>query len=70
MILKQPDVVMLNYLLPDEFSDDVKAANYAFYEKRTMHKSSLSLRSIRSWGSRWATIQWRSFILIALPLSI
>lgn len=42
MILKQPDVIMLNYLLPDEFSDEVKAANYAFYEKRTMHKSSLS----------------------------
>lgn len=42
MLLKQPDVVMLNYLLPDEFSDEVKAANYAFYEKRTMHKSSLS----------------------------
>jgi kojibiose phosphorylase len=42
MLLKQPDVIMLNYLLPDEFSDEVKAANYAFYEKRTMHKSSLS----------------------------
>jgi kojibiose phosphorylase len=42
MILKQPDVIMLNYLLPDEFSDEVKAANYAFYEERTLHKSSLS----------------------------
>ncbi|MFA3917034.1 glycoside hydrolase family 65 protein [Ruegeria hyattellae] len=42
MLLKQPDVIMLNYLLPDEFSDEVKAANYAFYEQRTMHKSSLS----------------------------
>ena len=42
MILKQPDVIMLNYLLPDEFSDEVKQANFAFYEKRTMHKSSLS----------------------------
>jgi kojibiose phosphorylase len=42
MLLKQPDVIMLNYLLPDEFIDAVKAANYAFYEKRTMHKSSLS----------------------------
>ncbi len=42
MLLKQPDVVMLNYLLPDEFSDEIKAANYEFYEKRTMHKSSLS----------------------------
>lgn len=42
MILKQPDVVMLTYLLPDEFSDGVKAANFDFYEQRTMHKSSLS----------------------------
>jgi kojibiose phosphorylase len=42
MLLKQPDVIMLNYLLPDEFSDEVKADNYAFYEKRTLHKSSLS----------------------------
>lgn len=42
MLLKQPDVIMLNYLLPDEFSDEVKAANFEFYEKRTMHKSSLS----------------------------
>ena len=42
MILKQPDVIMLNYLLPDEFSDAEKKANFDFYEKRTMHKSSLS----------------------------
>jgi kojibiose phosphorylase len=42
MILKQPDVIMLMYMLPDEFSDAAKKANYEFYEKRTMHKSSLS----------------------------
>lgn len=42
MILKQPDVIMLNYLLPDEFSDLEKRENFNFYEKRTMHKSSLS----------------------------
>lgn len=42
MILKQPDVVMLTYLLPDEFSDEEKKVNFDFYEKRTMHKSSLS----------------------------
>ena len=41
-LLKQPDVVMLMYVLPDEFDDDVKRINYAFYEQRTMHKSSLS----------------------------
>ncbi len=41
-LLKQPDVVMLIYVLPDEFSDEVKKANYEFYEQRTLHKSSLS----------------------------
>lgn len=41
-LLKQPDVIMLNYVLPDEFSDAVKKANYDFYETRTLHKSSLS----------------------------
>ncbi len=41
-LLKQPDVIMLTYVLPDEFSDAVKKANYDFYEPRTLHKSSLS----------------------------
>jgi kojibiose phosphorylase len=41
-LVKQPDVVMLMYVLPDEFADDVKRINYEYYEKRTMHKSSLS----------------------------
>lgn len=42
MLLKQPDVIMLMYMLPDEFSDDEKKENFDFYEARTMHKSSLS----------------------------
>jgi len=41
-LLKQPDVIMLIYVLPDEFSAAVKKANYDFYEQRTLHKSSLS----------------------------
>ena len=41
-LIKQADVVMLTYVLPDEFSDAVKRANYDFYEPRTLHKSSLS----------------------------
>ena len=41
-LLKQPDVLMLNYLLPDEFSPEVKQANFEYYEARTLHKSSLS----------------------------
>lgn len=42
MLVKQADVVMLLYILPDEFDDQTKKINYEFYEKRTLHKSSLS----------------------------
>ena len=41
-LLKQPDGVMLMYLLPDEFSAEVKKASFEYYEARTLHKSSLS----------------------------
>jgi kojibiose phosphorylase len=41
-LLKQADVVMLTYVLPDEFPDGVKLANYEYYEPLTLHKSSLS----------------------------
>ncbi len=41
-LLKQPDVLMLMYLLPADFSQTAKHANYEFYEPRTLHKSSLS----------------------------
>ena len=41
-LIKQPDAVMLFYMLPDRFDADVKRANYDYYEARTMHKSSLS----------------------------
>lgn len=41
-LLKQPDVVMLMYVLPDEFSAETKKANFDYYEARTLHKSSLS----------------------------
>lgn len=42
MLLKQPDVVMLPFMLPDEFTEREKRANFEFYEARTLHKSSLS----------------------------
>ena len=41
-LLKQPDVVMAQYLLPDEFTAESKRANFDYYEARTLHKSSLS----------------------------
>lgn len=41
-IIKQADVVMLLHLLGEEFSDEAKQKNYAYYEKRALHGSSLS----------------------------
>lgn len=40
--IKQADVVMLLYLLSSAFGMKTKKANYYFYIKRTLHKSSLS----------------------------
>jgi kojibiose phosphorylase len=41
-IIKQPDVLMLLYLLGDRFSPEVVEANFRYYEPRTGHGSSLS----------------------------
>lgn len=41
-ILKQADVVMLTYMLPELFSPQSCLANLRFYEPRTIHDSSLS----------------------------
>ncbi len=41
-LIKQADVLMIFILFPHLFSDDVKLSNYEYYERRTMHKSSLS----------------------------
>ncbi|SKA78621.1 kojibiose phosphorylase [Caloramator quimbayensis] len=41
-LIKQADVIMLMLLLGDEFDLETKKINYEYYEKRTMHKSSLS----------------------------
>jgi kojibiose phosphorylase len=40
--VKQADVIMILFLLSDLFSLKTKRNNYLFYEKRTLHKSSLS----------------------------
>lgn len=41
-IIKQADVVMLMHLLGDSFDMETKVVNYHYYEKRTLHGSSLS----------------------------
>jgi maltose phosphorylase len=41
-MIKQPDVLMFLFLHNQEFSSEVKRANYEFYEPKTIHESSLS----------------------------
>ena len=41
-MIKQPDVLMMLYLYNSSFSREVKRVNYAFYQPRTIHESSLS----------------------------
>ncbi|MDP5273040.1 glycoside hydrolase family 65 protein [Chengkuizengella axinellae] len=42
-VSKQADIMALFYLLEDYFSSEVKAANWNYYEPKTLHDSSLSL---------------------------
>ena len=44
-LIKQADVVLLLYLLSDQFPLDVERVNFEYYEPRTTHKSSLSIAS-------------------------
>lgn len=41
-IIKQADIVMLLHLLGEEFDEETTKLNYSYYEKRTLHGSSLS----------------------------
>lgn len=41
-LIKQADVVALLALLPEEFDEAAKAANFHYYERRCTHESSLS----------------------------
>lgn len=41
-VVKQPDIVLLMYLLSDRFSKEEKQAAWDYYEHRTLHSSSLS----------------------------
>lgn len=41
-MIKQPDVLMFQFLYNQQFSPACKKANYEYYEPRTIHESSLS----------------------------
>lgn len=58
-IIKQADVVLMLYLFGNEYSQEVKKANWAYYEPRTEHGSSLSpcvysLLSCDTGNEEWA----------------
>lgn len=42
-VSKQADIMVMFYLLEDLFSQEVKKANWEYYEPKTLHDSSLSL---------------------------
>lgn len=42
-VSKQADCLVLFFLLENEFSQEIKKASWEYYEKRTLHDSSLSL---------------------------
>lgn len=70
-ILKQADVVMLTYLLPERFTSQQCAASLAFYEPRTIHDSSLSktihgIVTARCGDTEGAYAFWRDGVAIDL----
>ena len=42
-VSKQADILILFYLLENYFTEEIKKANWNYYEPRTLHDSSLSL---------------------------
>jgi kojibiose phosphorylase len=62
-VIKQADVVLATYLLPDKFSDAAKRANFLFYEERDEQSSSLSPSSYAILGVEVGEVEraYRSF---------
>lgn len=57
-IIKQADVVLLMYLFGDEFSQEMKTANWEYYEPRTEHGSSLSACSYSLLAAEIDKVNW------------
>ncbi len=66
-LVKQADVLMLIYLFSDYFNQRVLRANYDFYIKRTVHKSSLS-PAIHSILASWVGDMHRAYTLFNVAL--
>lgn len=57
-ILKQADVVLMLYLFPDDYPDDVASANWEYYAPRTEHGSSLSACAYAMTAARIGRADW------------
>lgn len=55
-LIKQADVIFLLSLFPEEFSMECVEANFKFYERRTLHASSLSMTPHASVAARLGEI--------------
>ena len=64
-LLKQADMIMIMYLIPEWFDRATKKANYDFYASRTVHKSSLSpsVHSIVAADLGWMDKAYRFFMI-------
>lgn len=57
-IIKQADTILMLNMFPDDYSNEIKKANFEFYEPRTEHGSSLSpcmyaLTACKTGNSKW-----------------
>lgn len=70
-ILKQADVVLMLSLLSEQFTDEVKAQNWAYYEPRTEHGSSLSTCIYALLAAKIGKVDWAyKFLMKAAQLDL
>lgn len=70
-ILKQADVVLMLSLLSEQFSDEVKKQNWAYYEPRTEHGSSLSTCIYALLAAKIGKVDWAyKFLMKAAQLDL
>lgn len=70
-IIKQADVILLLSLLSEEFSEDVKEKNWAYYEPRTEHGSSLSTCIYALLAAKIGKVDWAyQFLMKAAKLDL
>ncbi len=70
-LVKQADVVLLMALFPDSFEHETVAANFSFYDPRTIHASSLSMTPHASVAAQLGEVSLaRHYLLAALRYNL